>query len=159
MARESDEEISESEEGSDRTPLTMTVPAALLVAGGIALGCWPGLGSALQQAAVHLEDQHGYALNVFTSATRIHWQGIAAPESTDPTLGSVLTSLATAAGAVAVALLSLYRKRLPLLAGYHQAALVRRIADTLQSGIVNDYVAWLVLGVACFGGALAFAVR
>jgi hypothetical protein len=24
---------------------------------------------------------------------------------------------------------------------------------------VNDYVTWLVLGLACLGGALAFAIR
>jgi hypothetical protein len=28
-----------------------------------------------------------------------------------------------------------------------------------QSGIVNDYVTWIVLGIACIGGALALAVR
>ena len=28
-----------------------------------------------------------------------------------------------------------------------------------QSGVVNDYVTWIVIGLACVGGALAFAIR
>jgi hypothetical protein len=28
-----------------------------------------------------------------------------------------------------------------------------------QSGVVNDYVTWIVIGLACIGGALAFAIR
>jgi hypothetical protein len=31
--------------------------------------------------------------------------------------------------------------------------------DTLQSGIVNDYITWLVFGLACLGGGLAFGLR
>ena len=27
-----------------------------------------------------------------------------------------------------------------------------------QSGVVNDYVTWIVVGVACVGGALAFTI-
>ena len=34
-----------------------------------------------------------------------------------------------------------------------------RFADQFQSGVVNDYVTWLVLGVAAIGGALALAIR
>jgi hypothetical protein len=29
----------------------------------------------------------------------------------------------------------------------------------VQSGIINDYIAWMVLGLACLGGALALAIR
>jgi len=27
------------------------------------------------------------------------------------------------------------------------------------SGVVNDYVTWIVIGVACLGGALAFSIH
>jgi hypothetical protein len=54
---------------------------------------------------------------------------------------------------------ALYRRRWRLFRRFpdelHVAAFVRR----LQSGIVNDYVTWLVLGVACIGGALALTLR
>jgi hypothetical protein len=36
--------------------------------------------------------------------------------------------------------------------------LVRPI-QRFQSGVVNDYVTWIVVGLACLGGALAFAIR
>jgi len=29
----------------------------------------------------------------------------------------------------------------------------------LQSGVINDYVTWIVFGLACIGGALALAIR
>jgi hypothetical protein len=28
-----------------------------------------------------------------------------------------------------------------------------------QSGVVNDYVTWVVVGMACLGAALAFSIR
>ena len=36
--------------------------------------------------------------------------------------------------------------------------LVRPIQQ-FQSGVVNDYVMWIVVGVACIGGVLAVAIR
>jgi hypothetical protein len=29
----------------------------------------------------------------------------------------------------------------------------------LRCGVVNDYVTWIVIGLACLGGALAFSIR
>jgi hypothetical protein len=34
-----------------------------------------------------------------------------------------------------------------------------RPIQRFQSGVVNDYVTWIVIGIACFGGALAFTIR
>jgi len=36
---------------------------------------------------------------------------------------------------------------------------VTRRTLRFQSGVVNDYVTWIVLGLACVGGALAFIVQ
>jgi hypothetical protein len=36
--------------------------------------------------------------------------------------------------------------------------LVRPIQQ-IQSGVVNDYVTWIVVGAACIGGVLAYAIR
>jgi hypothetical protein len=38
------------------------------------------------------------------------------------------------------------------------AGLVRPIRQ-FQSGVINDYITWVVLGVACLGGVLALALR
>ncbi len=37
-------------------------------------------------------------------------------------------------------------------------ALIRPL-ESIQSGVVNDYVTWIILGVACIGGVLAYAIR
>jgi hypothetical protein len=34
-----------------------------------------------------------------------------------------------------------------------------RPLERFQSGVVNNYVTWIVIGVACLGGALAFSIR
>jgi len=33
------------------------------------------------------------------------------------------------------------------------------LAEGFQSGVINDYVTWIVLGLACLGGVLAVIVR
>jgi len=38
------------------------------------------------------------------------------------------------------------------------AAVVLDRARRFQSGVVNDYVTWIVLGLACLGGVLALVV-
>jgi hypothetical protein len=56
-----------------------------------------------------------------------------------------------------LAYLALYWRRLPLLR--HGFGPGRGTAWRIQSGVVNDFVTWIVLGVACIGGVLAFAIR
>ena len=34
-----------------------------------------------------------------------------------------------------------------------------RPIQRFQSGVINDYVTWIVIGIACLGGALAFSIR
>lgn len=159
MKSESDEESSETESGKDKTPLTMVVPAGVLLAGALAFALWPHIGTLLERGALQFEDQHQYAATVLHGSAATKWHAIAKSEPTSFTPGAILTSLGTALGAMIVALASLYRRRLPLLAGYRPMPSVRRAAEALQSGLVTDYVAWLVLGVACLGGALAFSLR
>jgi hypothetical protein len=57
--------------------------------------------------------------------------------------------LLTGTGSAGSALPGLPR---PILAA---AAPVQRF----QSGVVNDYVTWIVLGLACLGGVLAAVIR
>jgi multisubunit Na+/H+ antiporter MnhG subunit len=39
------------------------------------------------------------------------------------------------------------------------ALLFIMVASPFLSRVVNDYVTWVVIGLACLGGALAFAIR
>jgi hypothetical protein len=75
--------------------------------------------------------------------------------SADVTLTDVLAGQASVAGALILAGLALYWRRLPLLRGYRPNAAVAAAARRFQSGVVNDYVTWIVIGLAGLGGILA----
>ncbi len=158
QAQEGAEETGETETGRRRTPLTMIVSAAGLVCAAIVVGCLglTGLGPAVEAAAVRFQDQGAYIATVLHGArtSRPVAPYPAGPAGVDAV--AVATGLAVAAGSVAVALLALYWRRLPLrIRPWPSAA---PILDGFQSGVVNDYVTWLVLGMACLGGLIALIV-
>ena len=160
MAVESSEETSETDEGKQRTPLTMIIPPAVLVAAAAAIGLLPRLGSVVEAAAVRFQDERAYNATVLHAARIAH---VTAPYRAEPagaTVTGVIIGLGTAAGAVVLAFLGLYWRRLPLLRrGFEPGTGLVRPLERFQSGVVNDYVTWIVIGVACLGGALAFSIR
>jgi multicomponent Na+:H+ antiporter subunit D len=151
------EDESETEEARDRTPISMFVPAALLLAAGLALGVLPGLSGGAQRAAARFEDQGAYAESVLTGrapverAVRVHEPG---------TSGRVYGGL-SAAGAVALAALVLFRKRLPARVRRRGRALAPPLVALRRahSGHIGDYIAWLTLGLAGVGGLFSLALR
>jgi multicomponent Na+:H+ antiporter subunit D len=160
MARESSEETSETDEGKQRTPLTMIIPPAVLVAAAAVIGLVPGLGSVVQAAAVRFQDQQAYNATVLHGAHVAH---VTAPFAAGPagvTVTDLVIGLGTAAGAVFLAAAALYWRRLPLLRrGFEPGTGLVAPLRRFQSGVVNDYVTWIVIGVACLGGALAFSIH
>ena len=69
-------------------------------------------------------------------------------------------ALCSVLGAAALALAALYWRRLPLLRrGYEPGAGLTVPIRRFQSGIINDYITWLVAGVATLGGVLALVIR
>ncbi len=160
LERGAEEETGETEGGRGKVPVTMLVPAVFLVGLALSLGVLPGLGDVVQRAALQFQDQAGYVATVLHGSAGVHLAKPAAPGSTGVTLLSVASALGTVAGSIALALGSLYRRRLT--AWRLPDAWATRVVgllDGFQSGVVNDYVTWLVLGVACIGGVLAFTVR
>ena len=160
MAEESSEETSETDEAKQRTPLSMIVPPAVLVAAAAAPGLLPRLGPVAEAAAVRFQDQRAYNATVLHGARGAQ---VAAPYAAQPagsTATGVVIGLGTAAGALVLALLGLYWRRLPLLLrGFEPGTGLVRPVERFQSGVVNDYVTWIVIGVACLGGALAFSIH
>jgi multicomponent Na+:H+ antiporter subunit D len=160
MARESSEETSETDEGKQRTPLSMIIPPAVLVGAAVVVGLLPGLGSVVEAAAVRFQDQRAYNATVLHGARVAH---VAAPYAAGPagaTVTDLVIGLGTAAGAVILAAAALYWRRLPVLRrGFEPGTGLVRPLRRFQSGVVNDYVTWIVIGVACLGGALAFSIR
>ena len=160
MAKMAAEETSETESGKQRTPLTMIIPPALLVACAAALGLIARLGPAVQAAAIRFQDQAGYNATVLAGARIVHPVAIAAAEPTGLTVSDVLTATGSAVGAMVLAFLALYWRRLPLLRrGFEPGAGLTAPVQRFQSGVVNDYVTWIVLGLACIGGMLALILR
>ncbi len=160
MAKMAAEETSETESGKQRTPLTMIIPPALLVTCAAAIGLIPQLGTVIQAAAIRFEDQAGYNATVLAGAHIAHPVAIAAAENTGITASDILTGIGSTAGALVLAFLALYWRRLPLLGrGYEPGAGLTTPIKRFQSGVVNDYVTWIVLGLACVGGVLALVIR
>jgi multicomponent Na+:H+ antiporter subunit D len=160
MAAEASEETSETERERRRTPASMIIPAAVLAAAALVIPLLPHTGPAFQSAALRFTDQAGYNATVLAGAHVTHPAALYPPESTGLTLSDLLSGAGSAAGALALAFAALYWRRLPLLRrGLEPGAGLVRPIRALQSGIVNDYVTWIVIGVACIGGALAFTIR
>jgi multicomponent Na+:H+ antiporter subunit D len=159
MAEAAAEETSETTGGKGHTPLTMIVPPAILVVAAIAIGVIGPLGPAVQAAAVRFEDQAGYIATVLHGAHVAHPVAPYASGSADVTADSVLAGLGSAVGALLLAGLGLYWRRLPLLGRYRPNAALASAARRFQSGVVNDYVTWIVIGLACLGGVFALAIR
>jgi multicomponent Na+:H+ antiporter subunit D len=162
MAAEASEETSETGQARQRTPLSMIVPAAVLVLAALAVGLIPHLGHAVEDAAVRFQDQSAYNATVLSGAHVTHPRAPHPAEPAGVTLASVVIAIGSVAGSVLLALLALYAGRLPLplpLRRREPAAVLVHSARTLQSGVVNDYVTWLVVGLACIGVALALAIR
>ena len=114
-AREASEEKTETEQGRQRTPLTMIVPPALLVAAAVVVGLLPHLGPVVQHAAVRFQDQAGYGNAVLSGQPVTHPAALYPAESTQVTLADVLSGVGSAVGALILAGLALYRCRIPLL--------------------------------------------
>jgi multicomponent Na+:H+ antiporter subunit D len=159
MAAEASEETSETERGKRRTPASMIVPAAALTLAALVIPLLPHVGPAFQAAAVRLQDQPAYNAHVLAGAHVAHPAAPYATEDTGVTAADLATGAGSAAGALLLAFLALYWRRLPVLRrGFEPGSGLVGPIRGLQSGIVNDYVTWLVLGVACLGGALAFTI-
>jgi multicomponent Na+:H+ antiporter subunit D len=160
MAREAAEETSETDEAKQRTPLTMILPAAALVVAAIGVVFASHLGSAAEAAAVRFQDQAAYDATVLSGAHVAHPAALFPAEGTEVTVADVATGAGSTAGALVLAFLALYWRRLPVLRrGFEPGRGLTRPLERMQSGVVNDYVTWVVIGLACLGGALAFAIR
>jgi multicomponent Na+:H+ antiporter subunit D len=155
MAKEAAEETSETTGGKDRTPLTMLIPPAILVVATLVVGLIGQLGPAVQAAAVRFEDQAGYNATVLEGTRLTHPVALSASGPASVTVADVLTGLGSVAGALILAWLALYWRRLPLLRGYRPNASVAAAARRFQSGVVNDYVTWIVIGLTCLGALFA----
>jgi multicomponent Na+:H+ antiporter subunit D len=133
-------------------PLLVGVALVAVVA-GFAISVIPGLGQRAEYAAVRFQYRTAYAARVL--------EGL--PMSPPPALPVTIEhtsveSLLYGGGATVLALglaaAGLYRKRLPR--AVHAPV---RVLHALHSGVVGDYVTWVVVGTAVTGAAWALLLR
>jgi multicomponent Na+:H+ antiporter subunit D len=167
MRQETSEETSETDEGKTRTPLSMIGPPIVLIALAITVGVAPHLGELIQRAVTSFQDQPGYAHAVLGHPATAYPSATGHRNDASITAQDLIDAAITTVAAVALALLWLYAQRLPGLRQTASAnAVIRskpaaalRAVWAVQSGIINDYITWMVLGLASLGGALALAIR
>lgn len=147
-------ETKETDENYDNPPAVMMIPTATLIALALAAGLWPGLAPRTREAGERFIDRPAYVNLVLHGET-------AAPGGTDTGSGwtapGIASGIGAGVGAVVLAALALFRRHIPhgvrrmsRAVGRPLLGLVRK----LHSGNVNDYVAWIVVGVAILGGLL-----
>ena len=115
---------------------------------------------AVEGAAVRFQDQAAYNATVLSGARVAHPTALAPAEPAGVTVDPWPPARARPWARLALAFFALYWRRLPCCAGDSSRAQGwRSPLRRLQSGVINDYVTWIVVGLACLGGALALAIR
>jgi multicomponent Na+:H+ antiporter subunit D len=143
-----------------RRPILLGV-ALTAVSLGVAISAVPGLGQRAEYAADRFRDTTGYAARV------LHDRPMTPPSSLpvsihETSLESILYATSATLLAIGLAFAGLYRSRLPravaAAAGRTLAPPVR-VLHTLHSGVVGDYVTWVVVGTAVTGAAWALMLH
>lgn len=149
----------ESKESPVKPPLVMLAPAAALVALAALSGLMPGLHHFAVLDAARFEDRAAYV----ASTLGLHVAGHApVADAGGPDLSSAYFEIGAVAGALALAALALFRRRLPRALRMGASATGGRAIKGLRhlhSGQIGDYVTWLVVGVSLFGGVCAVTLR
>jgi multicomponent Na+:H+ antiporter subunit D len=150
------EELDEEPVERDVMGPLLRASAVAAVALGLVVSVAPGLGQRAVAAADRFRDRAGYANTVLHGRpTRIAHALPYAIRHT--TLESVLYGAAALLLALVFALAGLYGHRLPARAKLFEPPVL--MLKRLHSGVVGDYVAWLLVGTAVFGGIWALTLH
>jgi multicomponent Na+:H+ antiporter subunit D len=141
-------------------PLLVAVALAAVVL-GVAISVVPGLGQRAEYAADRFQDRSGYAARV------LRGHPFPATPSLPVTIRhtsveSLLYSGGATVLACALALVGLYRRRLPrfvTVVARRTLALPIHVLREVHSGVVGDYVAWVTVGTAFVGGVWALLLH
>ena len=140
----------ETRGGRSHTPAAMYGPAAALVILGGLFGLSPRLTGTAEAAAIHIQDRAAYAQVVLDMLApyppTVH--------DLPATAADIAWSLGTGMTAALLAAVTLLSARVRRFFGKSRAAnfVVRNLRE-MHSGIIPDYVTWLVAGVTLFGAA------
>ena len=141
-------------------PLLVGV-AVVAVILGVAISVVPGLGQRAEYAADRFRDTSGYAARVLDGHA-MRPPGSLPVTIRHTTLESILYGSGATLLAVGLALVGLYRRRLPRavsVVAERTLAPPIRLLHALHSGVVGDYVTWVAVGTAVTGGVWAVLLR
>lgn len=149
-------EEKETEQKYRRTPLTMLLPAAVLLGLALGAGLWPTLANETRRAAARFQDSSAYVSAVLLDRP---FEKADSPVEEPP--HGYLAGTASTVGAAALALLMLFRQHWPFFVRSlgrigNPALMVLRL---VHSGHVGDYVVWIVVGVTVLGAVGAAMVH
>jgi multicomponent Na+:H+ antiporter subunit D len=133
-------------------PSVMLAPAAVLVTISLALGLLPSFGRYAVAASTELQNREMYAARVLEGQT----PSLEVPQVAPHT--SWTSGWVTAGAAVVIALFVLFGNGVPttVSGAIHPAInLLRRV----HSGVISDYIVWMVIGIATLGLALTLLLR
>jgi multicomponent Na+:H+ antiporter subunit D len=146
----------ETEETRD-VPWSMVVSAVVTVALSLAVGLVPHVRERALAAAATMQDTHAYTARVLGGGPVV--QHVFAPAPGELGVGR---AIAIAAGAAALAFVTLFRQRIPDALRAPVRLVVRTTYRGLRAahtGHVADYVTWLVVGLAAIGVVSELAMR
>jgi multicomponent Na+:H+ antiporter subunit D len=146
-------------ERSASMPALLSVTAVLLVLGLVA-SVAPGLGQRVEQAAGRARDRIAYVDRVLRSheSPSPRPPVVIEPTTTD----SLLYGIGGTLIALSLALVGLYRRRLPELVLAPLRSTLGPPAAVLRaahSGVIGDYIAWITVGTAVVGGIWALLLH
>lgn len=149
------DEKQEAEEEPRRVPAAMFIPAACMVALAGLVSLVPHLPQTIDAAARLFTDQAAYKSIVIDGSS------VATPllEPPPPETGSMLRGAVACVLAFGIALMTIFRKRVPLGAMFDRAERGIPLLREWQSGHPGDYVAWLTFGTAALGGCFVVLLR
>ena len=135
----------------------MATPTIALIALAFAVGFVGNLGPLARAAAVHFTDRTLEAAVVLGGA---HGAPLATDRPLDLTSGAV-SGLVAGALALGFASLGLFGHRARRLWKYLKAfySALMRVPHAWHTGIINDYIAWLVVGTAALGSGLLVLLK
>ena len=136
-------ETRETDAAQPSTPITMIVPAVVLVIAGMLLSFTPRLKLVAVESSAIFQDSGAYATRVLQNAPE-PGPHVPVPAHGNPLFGSIV--MASAAAAAVCYLLSRRFRSIS-----RRIAAPLQILHRLHSGHVGDYVAFLTFGVSAFG--------
>jgi multicomponent Na+:H+ antiporter subunit D len=145
-----EEEEEETTKGKTFTPVVMIIPIITLVIAAASLGVYPAFLDSVSKASKEFLNQKWYESLVFNKNVPSVLSNISIHISS-----GYLIAFISSAGALAVALLSLLRKNIPEKISYaSEKIFIPPIAKlkSFQSGLVGDYVTWIIFGTTIMGG-------